>query len=61
MVTSHIYTFLILETWRPWVKGVSVPAPLGENTLRDVLWESARQQNLPTDRSKEMPGNPLGV
>lgn len=39
---------------RPWVKGVSVPVPLGKNILKDVLWENARQRNLPSDRSRDV-------
>lgn len=34
-----------------------MPVPLGENILKDVLWKSARQQNLPADRTREMPRN----
>lgn len=34
-----------------------MPVPLGEEILKDVLWDRARQQSLPTDRSKEMSGD----
>lgn len=59
--SSPVYAFLILETWKPWVKGVTVPLPLGENILKDVLRKSGRQQNLPIGRGRETPGDTLVV
>ena len=56
----HGHAFVILERWRPWGKGACVPVPLRGNKLKDVLWGSPRQENLPTDGSRQRPGNPLG-